>query len=57
MSNAPENLFLTIAINLAMVGLLAMGLLARERRGVANISFESVGILVVYIVGVWILFA
>ena len=51
-----DRLSFWITVNLAMGGLLAMGLLARERQGVANIGFESVGILVLYGLGVLILF-
>ena len=51
-----DRLFFWITLNLAMGGLLAMGLLARERRGVANIGFESMGILFLYALGVLILF-
>ncbi len=51
-----DRLAFWITLNLAMAGLLAMGLLVRERRGVANIGFESVGILGLYVLGVFILF-
>lgn len=41
-----------IAVNLCMSGILIMGLLSRERRGVVRIGFESVGVGLLYLLGV-----
>ncbi|MBW3582762.1 MAG: sodium:calcium antiporter [Euryarchaeota archaeon] len=40
---------LIITVSIAMAGILLMGLLRRERRGVAGIGFESVGIALLYV--------
>jgi len=44
----PADLF-WLAVGLAMTALLLLGLIVRERRGIAGIGFESAGILVVYL--------
>ncbi len=38
-----------VALTLVMVGVLVMGLLQREKRGIANIGFESFLVLAIYI--------
>lgn len=43
----PGDLF-WLSIGIAMTGLLLLGLIVRERRGVAGIGFESAGILALY---------
>lgn len=45
-----ETSLLTVAI--IMSGLLMMGLLRREKRGVARIGFEGLGMIIVYAVGI-----
>lgn len=49
------NLTFWIAINLLMSGVLILGLLVREKRGIANIGFESVIILAAYVAGAAVL--
>ncbi|MDQ8186200.1 hypothetical protein [Pelagicoccus sp. SDUM812002] len=44
-----------IAINIAMSGVLIMGLLLRERKGMVRIGFESVSVGVLYVIGVLVL--
>jgi cation:H+ antiporter len=39
-----------------MTGVLLMGLIRRERRGIANIGFESFAILVLYVGAVLFMF-
>lgn len=46
-----------VAANLLMSGVLIMGLLFRERRGIGNIGFESAAILGIYAVSVGVLVA
>lgn len=41
-----------VALSIALTGLLLLGLLRREKHGVANIGFESLLILILYTVGV-----
>jgi cation:H+ antiporter len=43
----PQHLF-TIALVILMTGILLLGMLNRERRGIANIGWESVSILCLY---------
>ena len=45
-----------IALALVLNGILLMGLLRRERSGIANIGFESVGMLVLYVAAIALLF-
>jgi cation:H+ antiporter len=49
-----EQLYLII-LTTVMTGVLLLGLLRRERHGMANIGFESVGLLLVYVGGIAIL--
>lgn len=44
-----------VAINLFMSGVLIMGLLIREKRGIGNIGFESFSILLAYAIGATVL--
>ncbi len=44
---SPQHLF-TIALVILMTGILLLGMLNRERRGIANIGWESVSILCLY---------
>lgn len=44
----PADLF-WLAVGLAMTAVLLLGLIVRERRGIAGIGFESAGILVIYL--------
>jgi cation:H+ antiporter len=44
-----------IALTLLLTGILLMGLLRREKHGIANIGFESFLILVAYVVAIGIL--
>jgi cation:H+ antiporter len=46
-----------LALSLLMVAVLLLGLLRRERHGVANIGFESLVVLVLYAGGVALLVA
>lgn len=46
-----------IALNILMIGVLLLGMLLRQRRGIGNIGFESFVVIVLYIVGVAVLFA
>ena len=46
-----------IGVNLLMSGALIMGLLVRQKKGIANIGFESVLVLASYAVGVVVLLA
>lgn len=41
-----------VALGILLTGILLLGLLRRERKGFANIGFESVLVLVVYVIGV-----
>lgn len=43
-----ERQIFLIALTILLIGILLMGLLLRERRGIANIGFESFFILIVY---------
>jgi cation:H+ antiporter len=45
-----------IALALLLTGILLLGLLRRERRGVLGIGFESALVLVFYLVGIAMLF-
>ena len=49
----PADLF-WLAVGLAMTTLLLLGLIVRERRGIAGIGFESAGILGIYLAAVLI---
>ena len=51
----PHQIFL-IALSILLTGILLLGLLRREKHGIANIGFESVLILVLYLMGMGILF-
>ncbi|MBD3346603.1 MAG: sodium:calcium antiporter [Chitinivibrionales bacterium] len=44
-----------LAITIIMSGLLLLGLLRREKRGIARIGFEGIGIIIVYAVGIVVL--
>ena len=46
---ATSQQMLMIAITIVMTGALLMGLVRRERRGIANIGFESFAILILYV--------
>jgi cation:H+ antiporter len=50
----PEPMFL-ISLTILLTAILLLGLIRRERRGVANIGFESVGVLVFYLIGIGVL--
>ena len=41
-----------VALTLLMTAVLLLGLVRRERHGIANIGFESLLVLVIYVVGV-----
>lgn len=47
-----SQLLFWLATSILMSGVLIMGMLVREKRGVANIGFESVVVLVIYILAV-----
>ncbi len=47
----PSQVFI-LSLAIVMTGILLMGLLTREKRGIANIGFESFGILSLYFFGV-----
>ena len=49
-----EPLFI-ISLTLVLTAILLLGLIRRERRGLGNIGFESVAVLVVYLTGMGIL--
>lgn len=51
----PDNVFLVVTV-IAMTGVLLLGLLHRERHGVGNIGWESVGIVGLYAMSVAVLF-
>ena len=50
----PQPLFI-ISLTVLLTAILLLGLIRRERRGVGNIGFESVAVLVLYFVGLAIL--
>jgi cation:H+ antiporter len=50
----PQPLFV-IALTILLTAVLLLGLIRRERRGLANIGFESVAVLVFYLVGMLVL--
>jgi cation:H+ antiporter len=50
-----QQMFL-MALTTLLIGILLMGLLRREERGIANIGFESFAILVLYIGAIVLLF-
>jgi cation:H+ antiporter len=50
----PQPLFI-IALTILLTAILLLGLIRRERRGVANIGFESVAVLGFYLLGLVIL--
>ncbi|MCU0786999.1 MAG: hypothetical protein MUC91_02240 [Verrucomicrobia bacterium] len=52
----PQQVFI-IALTLLLMGILLMGLLRREKRGIANIGFESFLIVISYLGAVTILAA
>ncbi len=45
-----------IALALVLNGLLTLGLLSREKRGIGNIGFESLLILIIYIIACGVMF-
>jgi len=45
-----------LALSLAMTALILLGLLKRQRQGPAGIGFESVGAILLYVVGMAVLF-
>ncbi|MDX1569592.1 MAG: hypothetical protein R3200_03840 [Xanthomonadales bacterium] len=47
-----DNEIFWVALTIVLVGVLLLGLLRREKHGVANIGFESVLVLAIYLVGV-----
>lgn len=51
-----ESQIFTIALTILMTGILLLGLLQREKYGIANIGFESFLILILYFTGVGLLF-
>ncbi len=53
----PADSRLWVAITLVMSGILMMGLLRRQERGIARIGSESVAIVVLYATGVFLLLA
>ena len=46
----PQPLFV-ISLTILLTAVLLLGLIRRERRGIANIGFESLGVLVFYVIG------
>jgi len=52
----PQPLFL-IALTILLTAFLLLGLIRRERRGVANIGFESAAVLLFYLAGMLVLMA
>ncbi len=44
------------ALSLIMTGVLLVGLLHRQRRGPAGIGFESLGVILIYIIGMAVIF-
>ena len=50
-----EDSTLWVTISLLMTGVLMMGLIRREERGIGGIGAESVAIIVLYLLGVWLL--
>ena len=48
---ASQSETLLIAVTILMTAILIMGLIKREKKGIANIGFESVLIIIVYIAG------
>jgi len=42
-------------LTILLTAILLLGLIHRERKGPANIGFESVGVLVFYLIGVAVL--
>ncbi len=47
--------FFLVALTIAMVSVLLLGLLRRERHGLGGIGFESIALLVLYTVGMAVL--
>lgn len=45
-----------ISLTILLTGILLLGLLRREKHGIANIGFESFLILILYLGGFWLLF-
>ncbi|CAN5131823.1 cation transporter [soil metagenome] len=56
-SEAGTSATVLVAVSILMTAVLSMGLLRRERHGVANIGLESMSILVLYALTVWYLVA
>ncbi|NBC12419.1 MAG: sodium:calcium antiporter [Gammaproteobacteria bacterium] len=50
-----EQPLFVIALTILLTAFLLMGLIRRERKGLANIGFESVSVLVLYLLGLWAL--
>lgn len=46
-----------ISLTILLTGILLLGLLRREKRGIGNIGFESFLILIFYLGGFWLLFS
>ena len=46
-----------VSLTILLTAILLLGLVRRERRGVANIGFEGVAVLLFYVAGVAILAA
>lgn len=46
-----------ISLTILLTGILLLGLLRREKRGIGNIGFESFLILIFYLGGLWLLFS
>lgn len=46
-----------ISLTILLTGILLLGLLRREKRGIGNVGFESFLILILYLGGFWLLFA
>ncbi len=47
-----DSVLLWVALSIVMTGVLLMGLIRREKRGLGKIGFESVSLIVIYAVGV-----
>ncbi|GAB3013966.1 sodium:calcium antiporter [Bowmanella dokdonensis] len=51
----PQEASFWLALNLFMSGILIMGLIRREKHGIAGIGWESAAIMVLYLLGVFLL--
>jgi cation:H+ antiporter len=53
--NISNQALFTISLTILLIAVLLMGLVHRERRGLANIGIESITVLVLYLLGIGIL--